>query len=92
MQVQWTRQALFDVERVCLFLAHYDRDAAISLAARLDNASARLLVNPRLGERVESYVIKDVRKLSVGHYVMHYEVADDDILILRVWHAREERG
>jgi plasmid stabilization system protein ParE len=91
MQVQWTRRALLVVERVCLFLALYDRRTAISLATRLENAAARLLAHPRLGERVNSYAVKEVRKLSLGHYVMHYEIVGDDILILRVWHAREER-
>ena len=91
MQVQWARKALLDVERVCLFLALYDRNESISLATKLDNAPTRLLAHPRLGEKVDSYVVKEVRKLSLGNYVMHYEITGDVILILRVWHAREER-
>lgn len=91
MQVQWTRRAVIDSDRLCDFLAQYDRDAAIKLAIHLDATLAKLADHPRFGERVESYVVKEVRKLSVGRYVMHYEVVDDQILILRVWHSREER-
>jgi plasmid stabilization system protein ParE len=91
VQVQWTDKALIDTERLYHFLAQYDRDAALSMAARLDAAPAKLIAHPRLGERVEAYATKEVRKLSVGRYVMHYEIVGDRILILRLWHAREER-
>jgi plasmid stabilization system protein ParE len=76
---------------LCDFLAQYDRDAAIELAMRLDTVPAKLADHPRIGERVGSYVVKEVRKLSVGRYVMHYEIVGDQILILRVWHSREAR-
>ncbi len=91
MQAQWTAKALIDTERLYFFLAQYDRDAALNLVAHLDAAPAKLVAHPRLGERVEGYVAKEVRKLSIGRYVMHYEIIGDQILILRLWHAREER-
>ncbi len=91
MQVQWTDKALSDTERLYLFLAQFDRDAALSLVSRLDDAPAKLIDHPRLGERVDGYATKEVRKLSLGRYVMHYEIVGDKILILRLWHAREER-
>ena len=91
MQVEWTASGLIDTERLYLFLAQYDRDAALALAARLDDAPAKLIAHPRLGERVECYAAKEVRKLSIGRYVMHYEIAGEKILILRLWHTREER-
>jgi plasmid stabilization system protein ParE len=91
MRVQWTQSALIDVERVYAFLAQHDRDLANALAIRLDAAPSKLLLHPRLGERVDGYVTKEVRKLSVGRYVIHYELVGDQILILRVWHSREQR-
>lgn len=91
MQVQWTRRAVIDSDRLCDFLAQNDRDAAINLATQLDAAPNKLADYPRIGERVESYVVKEIRKLSVGRYVMHYEIIGNQILILRVWHSREER-
>lgn len=91
MQVEWTKKAVIDTERVCLFLALHDRQAATNLATRLDSAPDKLIAHPRLGERVDSFVVKEVRKLSIGHYVMHYEILGDKILILRIWNAREER-
>ena len=92
MQIEWTVKALIDVERLHAFLSQYDRGAAGAMVLRLDAAPARLTANPRLGERVENFAPREVRKLSVGRYVLHYEIARDRIFILRVWHAREERS
>jgi plasmid stabilization system protein ParE len=92
VQILWTKRALFDTERLCLILAQYDRDAATRLAIRLDAAPRKLSDHPRYGERVESYIVKEVRKLSVGRYIMHYQIIDDQILILRIWHSREDRS
>jgi plasmid stabilization system protein ParE len=91
VKLQWTSKALLDVERLCLFLAQHDRDAANRLANTLNIAAAKLTSLPRLGERVDSYVVREVRKFSVGRYVMHYELRDDEIIVLRIWHGREDR-
>lgn len=91
MEVLWTASALADTERLYHFLAQHDRAAANGMATRLDAAPGKLIANPRLGERVEGFSAREVRKLSIGRYVMHYEVADARILILRLWHGREER-
>ena len=58
----------------------------------LTRAPNRLRDFPRVGERVESEAGVEIRRLGVGSYVMHYEIAGDEILILRVWHAREDRS
>ena len=92
MQIEWTVKALIDVERMHAFLSQYDREAAAAIVLRLDAAPARLTANSRLGERVENFAPREVRKLSVGRYVMHYEIMRDRISILRVWHAREDRS
>ena len=34
---------------------------------------------------------RDVRRIFVGNYEMHYESVDLTIYILRSWHTREER-
>ena len=91
MAVKWTTKALNDAERLCLFLAQHDRDVASSLAQKLRETPVRVVSHPRLGERVDSYILREVRKLSIGRYVMHYELRDNDILTLRIWHGREER-
>lgn len=50
-----------------------------------------LLSNPRIGERVEEFEPRDVRRLLVGHYEMRYEIQESTLYILRLWHVREDR-
>lgn len=62
------------------------------MARTLTSAPNRLIIFPRVGQRVESFASKEVRKLSINDYVMHYEIVGEDILILRIWHSREDRA
>jgi hypothetical protein len=32
-----------------------------------------------------------VRRLLIGHYEMRYEIRRETIVVLRVWHTREDR-
>ncbi len=91
MLIRWTNKALIDAERLYLFLAQYDPDGADKFAFSLRSAPDRLLTVPRFGERVEGHNVREVRKLSVGRYVIHYELRGEAILILRIWHSREVR-
>ncbi|MEQ6710481.1 type II toxin-antitoxin system RelE/ParE family toxin [Pseudomonas aeruginosa] len=51
----------------------------------------KLLANPRIGERLEEFDPRDVRRILVGHYEMRYEIAGSTIYLLRLWHTREDR-
>ncbi|GLE86445.1 hypothetical protein VNPA120661_67790 [Pseudomonas aeruginosa] len=50
-----------------------------------------MLTNPRLGERLEEFEPRDVRRILIGHYEMRYEILDSCIYVLRLWHTREDR-
>ena len=58
---------------------------------QLTTAPTTLLTNPRIGERLEEFEPKDVRRIQIGQYEMRYEVADSTIYLLRLWHTREDR-
>lgn len=51
----------------------------------------RLAAHPRLGTRLTEFDPREVRRLVIGDYEVRYELRDDKLLILRVWHAREDR-
>ena len=91
MQLQWTSKALADLARLYEFLAPVNRSAAARTVQSLTGAPANLLVNPRLGERLEEFEPREVRRLLVGRYEMRYEVQENSIYILRIWHTREDR-
>lgn len=46
---------------------------------------------PRLGERLNEFEPEEVRRLVIGQYEMRYLLTDTHIVILRIWHTREER-
>jgi plasmid stabilization system protein ParE len=91
MRIKWTKNAVADLDRLHAFLAQVDGDAAAKAIQALVTAPERLLGFPRLGANVEGFENRDVRKIIVGRYEMRYEVAVDQIIILRIWHGREQR-
>ena len=91
MQLKWTSKALADLARLYEFLALVNRSAAARTVQSLTGAPSSLLVNPRIGERLEEFEPREVRRLLVGRYEMRYEVQENSIYILRIWHTREER-
>ncbi len=59
---------------------------------QLARAPDRLLDYPRVGEKLDAYAPREVRRIIVGNYELRYEIADASIFILRLWHCRETRS
>ncbi|MFW0757582.1 type II toxin-antitoxin system RelE/ParE family toxin [Pseudomonas sp. H11T01] len=91
MELKWTSKALSDLTRLFEFLAVVNRVAAARTVQSLSLAPVTLLSNPRIGERLEEFEPRDVRRLLVGHYEMRYEIQGSTLYILRLWHVREDR-
>ncbi|AWM28096.1 hypothetical protein ABIA14_005419 [Sinorhizobium fredii] len=45
----------------------------------------------RIGERLEEFDPRKVRRMLIGHYEMRHEIRPSTISVLRLWHTREER-
>jgi plasmid stabilization system protein ParE len=65
--------------------------AAARVLQSLTAAARRLVERPRIGEKLEQYDPREVRRVLVGKHEMRYQVRAPGIFILRVWHTREER-
>jgi len=91
MKLTWTSKALSDLARLHDFLAPVNQQAAARAVQALVAASARLLVNPRIGEPLGEFESREVRRMLIGKYEMHYEIQDSTIYLLRLWHTREDR-
>jgi plasmid stabilization system protein ParE len=92
MKIRWTRMASSDLVRLHEHLSPVASDAAARIVQQLARAPDRLLDYPRIGEKLEAYEPREVRRIIVGHYEMRYEIAAETIFILRLWHSRENRG
>ncbi|HCA5885637.1 type II toxin-antitoxin system RelE/ParE family toxin [Pseudomonas aeruginosa] len=91
MELKWTSKALSDLARLYEFLATVNQPAAARTVQQLAAAPTTLLPNPRIGERLEEFDPRDVRRILVGHYEMRYEIVGSTIYLLRLWHTREDR-
>ncbi|SDL05740.1 Plasmid stabilization system protein ParE [Pseudomonas libanensis] len=91
MELRWTSKALSDLARLYDFLSVVNREAAARIVQSLSQAPDTLHGNPRIGERIEEFSPRDVRRLLVGHYEMRYEIQQSTLYILRLWHVREDR-
>lgn len=91
MDLKWTSKALSDLARFYEFLAPVNRTAAAKAIQSLTAAPQILHTHPRMGEKLDEFQPREVRRILVGKYEMRYELRDATIYILRIWHTREDR-
>lgn len=91
MELKWTSKALSDLARLHEFLAPANQRAAARAVQALVAAPKRLIEQPRIGERLEEFEPREVRRILVGRYKARYEVDKNKIYVLRLWHTRETR-
>ncbi|MGH8457875.1 MAG: type II toxin-antitoxin system RelE/ParE family toxin [Nevskiales bacterium] len=91
MQLKWTSKALSDLVRLHEFLASVNQQAAARTLQSLVGTPARLLENPRIGEKLEEFEPREVRRILIGRYEMRYEIQQSTLYVLRLWHTREDR-
>jgi plasmid stabilization system protein ParE len=92
MPIRWTSKAQSDLLRLYEFLAPVNRRAAARAVQELRAAPGQLLRdNPRIGSRLQEFAPREVRRLFVGDYELRYEIQDQIIIVLRLWHTREDR-
>ena len=91
MELRWTSKGLSDLARLYDFLAPVNQAAAARAVQALVAAPASLLANPRIGEKLEEFEPREVRRILVGKYEMRYELQESTIYVLRLWHTREDR-
>ena len=91
MELKWTSKSLSDLARLYEFLAQVNKSAAARTVQSLTAAPATLLQNPLIGEKLEEFEPREVRRILVGYYEMRYEIQASTIYMLRLWHTREDR-
>lgn len=91
MELKWTSKALSDLVRLYEFLALANSAAAARTMQSLSAAPTSLLASPRIGEILEEFKPREVRRILVGSYEMRYEIQESTLYVLRLWHTREDR-
>jgi plasmid stabilization system protein ParE len=92
-QIIWTQAAIDDLNRHYDFIKLNDADTATRAVQAIVSSGESLQQNPRRGAIVDE--IAGLRKLLVPFgkygYIIHYAILEDDVIILRVYHGRENR-
>ncbi|HEY7958614.1 MAG TPA: type II toxin-antitoxin system RelE/ParE family toxin [Sphingomicrobium sp.] len=92
MKIQWTGKAASDLVRLHEHLRPVAPEAAARLVRQLARAPDKLVDFPRLGEKLEAFEPREVRRIIVGNYELRYEIETGAIFILRLWHCRQNRS
>ena len=95
MKLGFSREARDDLIRLRAFIAEHDPSAVQRAARRLAQGIKRLARFSRLGKRVPiapgEFAPEEIRDWSVSDYVIRYLVLEDRVIVLRVWHGKEQR-
>jgi plasmid stabilization system protein ParE len=91
MAIIWTETAYEDLDRLYAFLAAVNPRAAAEAIEALIAGPEELLLTPLIGQALPKYLPQHVRRYLVGSYEVRYEIVNQDILILTIWHQREKR-
>src|SRR3546814_14553599 len=81
MKIQCTSKASSDLVRLHEHLSPVAPAAAARVVQQLAHAPDRLLAYPRIGDKLEAYEPREVRRIIVGNYEMRYEMAAANIFI-----------
>lgn len=93
-RVRWHQEASRDVERLYDFLYEKSPEAAARAATTILEAEDLLKSSPRLGRAMADGSRRRELLLHFGSgaYVVRYVLEEEStIVILRVWHSREQR-
>ena len=89
----WEPGAVNDLARLREFIEPHNPRAAANAARRIIDAANLLLDNPYLGHPIEELPEFNQLFIPFGKrgYMLRYRVEGQKIIILRIWHARENR-
>ncbi len=94
MKLVWLPAARDDIRRLVGFLIDKDPRAAERAARAIRLGADQLEQNPRVGRRMDNDTER--RELfvpfGVSAYVLRYRIHSETLVVIRVWHSREQRG
>lgn len=91
MRLVWTNRALNDLDRLHAFLVGENPRAARDVVRKLISNVGVFAEHPQIGSRVQGFDGRDIRRMIVSHYEIRYEVLEDHIRVLSLWHTFEDR-
>ena len=89
----WEPGTLEDLTRLREFIRPHNPKAAANAAKRIIEAANLLVAHPHLGHPIDDLPEFNELFIPFGQrgYVLRYRIDDEKIIILRIWHGREDR-
>lgn len=92
MKLVYSEIAVKDLARLRRFIAEHNPQSAAQVARNLIDRVAALTEFPRMGTPVPGAPDPEtLRELILDNYVVRYAFYAESIVILKIWHHRENR-
>jgi len=93
MRLLWLPEAQGDIRRLFDHLLEKSPSAAARAVRAIQLGADRLLEFPEIGRPMEDDTGRRELFIPFGAsaYVLRYRIHDDTLVVIRVWHSREER-
>jgi len=92
MKIEFSLDARKDLERLKEFIANKNPQSAIRIINELIEGINKLIKFPDLGKQVKQAPVPDaLRDLYILDYHIRYLKLSKAIIIVRVWHQKENR-
>jgi plasmid stabilization system protein ParE len=93
--LKWLPEAVLDLARLRDFIRVHNPNAAERAAKRILEAARKLQAHPLIGRPVTNIQQPKLRDLFIpfgqAGYWLRYTITDSDIIIIRIWHSREDK-
>ncbi len=94
-KIEWLPEATSDIARLRTFIKKENPRAAKKAGQRILGAVNLLIKNPKSGMPSQDEGCEGFRDLyapfGMGGYTIRYRIKQRSIIIVRVWHSREDR-
>lgn len=90
--VFWSGPALEDLRSTRDYVSRDRPEAARRLGRAIKHKVLALRDHPELGRQVPELSLTRYREIGVPPYRIVYQIGDDRIVIIRVWHGKRDMG
>lgn len=94
-EIVWSDEASSALRRLHAFLLEKSVDAAVNASESIAAATQKLKTFPRLGKQMLEFPTLEIRRIHAAQYEIRYSIIQSGIspkiIILRIWHTREQR-
>lgn len=88
MKLEWSPDALEDLDAIYDVIALDDEDAAWRFVDKIRTKAGSLLITPRMGIKIKELDDEAFRELHYKGYTIIYEIRDEAIRIHEVYNQR----